>query len=202
MQLTENPAKCIGFAPYIFGKYFMDEIEIIKGHDCGSYFWIMPAKILDYTITTDYIHNIDELSSEEISIEEDIILDFLSIYLKANFDPSLEENIKREEFQENEFQWNQANYYTFNGVEKIITKIQKDIQKIESNTFDDDFRIKSMGGYLYYYLDKKFSEDRKEIFWKYKDIVVEFYKRFVSYMKNMMVAAQNNGYELIMFMGP
>lgn len=56
----------------------MDEIEIIKGNDGGSYFWIMPAKTLASSKKYDFYDNTEKMFSEDISIEEDAILDFLS----------------------------------------------------------------------------------------------------------------------------
>lgn len=51
-------------------------------------------------------------------------------------------------------------------------------------------------------MDKDYSEDKKKIFWDNKNCVIDFYNRFISYMKKMMTVAKEKGYELILFMGP
>lgn len=199
---------CRKTATKIFGRTInmgeLDKIEIIKGHNTSSYFWIMPVKIIDYNKPTNEIENVDEYRAEEISIEEEIISDFLFEYLDKNFDPELNENKKRNEMIcGNIFEWNlEWNYYRIETIETIIKEIKEDIEKIRNKDFNENERIENMGSYLYFYLDKQDTKDKSLIFWKYKEIVIEFYQRFIKHMENMIEEAQKNGYELISFMGP
>ncbi len=50
---------------------YKKEIGIVDGHDSSSYFWIMPVRVIDPS-DKDAFDNIAEMSSSEISIEENI----------------------------------------------------------------------------------------------------------------------------------
>lgn len=65
----------------VIGKdIFKKEIGIIDGHDCSSYFWIKPVRVIDYS-NTNGIDNVAEMESAEISIEEDDVDQYLTPFL-------------------------------------------------------------------------------------------------------------------------
>ena len=59
---------------------FKKEIEIIDGHDCSSYFWTRPVRVIDFS-DTNGIDNIAEMGSAEISIEENDVDQYLTPFL-------------------------------------------------------------------------------------------------------------------------
>lgn len=175
---------------------FSDEIEIIDGHDSSSYFWIMPVRVIDYS-DTDEIDNVAEFCSLEISIEESDVYNYLSYFLFKHFDNELKAN-KRRAYQEwiddnnelqidyiEEFDWYLTyNFYTFDSIKNIINDIKDTIVSLESGDTND------------------FISSFKEIREKEKQRMINFYNRFIYRLEYMMKIGQENGYDLISFMGP
>ena len=56
---------------------FKREIGIVDGHDSSSYFWIMPVRVIDYE-DSGALDNVAVMRSNEISIEEDDVSQYLS----------------------------------------------------------------------------------------------------------------------------
>lgn len=194
-------------------------IEIIEGHDSSSYFWIMPVKVKDMTKDADNSDNVDEYRKLEISIEEENIRAFLFPLLLKYFDDNLPENLQRLDNHtvslvdgtQTTFEWYLTyNYYTMQSIQDMISEIKEIIELLE-----DDFNnskldyIKEDYDWILY-LDhrvntKNLPDDKYErikLTENYKDVIINFYNRFIKYMENMIKEGKEKGYTLISFMGP
>lgn len=194
-------------------------IEIIEGHDPASYFWIMPVNVKDITKNSDDMDNVDEFRKLEISIEEESIRAFLYPLLLKYFDEKLPENLQR--FDKNialygnriqaTFEWYLTyNYYTMESIQNMIEEIKEITELLE-----DDFNntkldyIKEDYDWILYLDDrvnpKNLPDDKYErikLTENYKDVIIDFYNRFIKYMENMIKEGREAGYKLISFMGP
>lgn len=194
-------------------------IEIKEGHDSSSYFWIMPVKVKDMTKDADDSDNVDEYRKVEISIEEENIRAFLFPLLLKYFDDNLPENLQRLDNHtvllvdgtQTTFEWYLTyNYYTMQSIQDMISEIKEIIELLE-----DDFN-KSKLDYIkedydwILYLDhrvntKNLPDDKHErikLTENYKDVIINFYNRFIKYMEKMIKEGKEKGYTLISFMGP
>ena len=160
---------------------FKEEIDIVDGHDSSSYFWIQPVRVIDYTDTNDS-DNVAEMSSVEISIEEWDVSHYLEVFLYKHFDDALKANMKRSDA--NGFEWNLThNYFTFDSVRSILKDICDTIDALSSggeNEFTVEIKGNSVG----------------------VDLIIDFYHRFIYRMEYMLKVVEENGYNLISFMGP
>jgi len=181
-----------------------DAIEINRGHEYGDNFFIVPIVVKDRSKPSDWTDNVEEYSKYEITIKEDAVSALLHCYLKKYFNPEIEENKNRSyAYGGNVFEWYcENNYFSFNDIEKIVEEIKMDIELIIKHRFEDEKRMSDVGEYLYYYLKKKESECFIELFWKYQNVVIDFYRQFNIEMKRMINAAKRDGYTLISFSGP
>lgn len=194
-------------------------IEIKEGHDSSSYFWIMPVKVKDMTKDADDSDNVDEYRKVEISIEEENIRAFLFPLLLKYFDDNLPENLQRLDNHtvllvdgtQTTFEWYLTyNYYTMQSIQDMISEIKEIIELLE-----DDFNnskldyIKEDYDWILY-LDhrvntKNLPDDKHErikLTENYKDVIINFYNRFIKYMEKMIKEGKEKGYTLISFMGP
>lgn len=196
-------------------------IEIIKGHDSSSYFWIRPVRFKYEKIETfvgDYWDLVEEYKEKEISIEETIVESFLYYFLKKYFDSSFEPNIKRDEIRnlygecisnEPVFEWHlEYNFYTFENIENMILDIKQKI-KLLINDYDSPVldKLKENYDYLLYSIryarkDNLTEMEKRYIIKENIHEIIEFYYRFIFYLEDMMEAGKKNGYNLISFMGP
>lgn len=204
---------------------FKKEIGIVDGHDSSSYFWIMPVRVIDYEDTDD-IDSVSEMRSNEISIEESDVDQYLTPFLFKYYDDELEANKKRvdgyykdddgnEHYEYKKgFEWYLThNFFTYESIEKMIKDINDTIDALSSNIeteYTRELRIKR--GFesqeLIYakgltpeqikeYNDNRPKEDDTEA-----ELIIDFYKRFVYRMEYMMKVGKEKGYDLISFMGP
>ncbi len=190
---------------------FKREIGIVDGHDGSSYFWIMPVRVIDYS-DTDYMENVTEMRSSEISIEEDDVNQYLTPFLYKHFDEELEANKKR--CGAKGFEWYLTyNFFTFDCVTKILNDIRDTIDALSfgrENEFTAELKVKrGMATYELIYAKKLSEEERKA----YNDnrpkeddteveLIIDFYKRFIYRMEYMLKVGEEKGYNLISFMGP
>lgn len=201
---------------------FKKEIGIIDGHDCSSYFWIQPVRVIDFE-DTNGIDNVAEMESSEISIEEDDVAQYLTPFLYKYFDEELEVNKKRIDYitdDEQEtvyysgFEWYLThNFYTYSSVKNILNDIRDTIDALSTgrkNEFTDTLKEKRgwAAGQLCYakgwteeqikeYNDNRPKEDDTEV-----KLIIDFYERFIYRMEYMMKVGEEKGYNLISFMGP
>jgi hypothetical protein len=189
-----------------FIKNFKDkrQILIIERHDSSSYFWINPVKITDKA--NKYGEYVEEHVAEEISIEEENVLEFLYYFLEKYFQPKIQ---VRDECDNPEFEWYLThNIYTYDSVTTIISEI-REISKLFRADFDNpklDVVKKQFSPYMLSNSEirKSLSElsdnEKNEIYRANIDFVLDFYDRFCLRMELMMKHSPQ--YNLISFMGP
>lgn len=173
---------------------FKEEIGIVDGHDCSSYFWFMPVRVLDYA-NTDEIDNVAEMKSGEISIEQGDVSRYLMPFLHQHFDDELEANKRRMDslcVDEDEivaisgFAWYLThNFYTFAAIEKMLQDISDTMEALSS------------GRETQYT-----AQIRPNINFKTPEPVIDFYRRFIYRMEYMIKVGKEKGYTLISIMGP
>lgn len=170
-----------------------DKIEIQEGHNNSSYFWIMPIKF-NYNEDEENCELIERYKEKEISIEETDVEEYLDFFLNKYFDKSFIPNIKRDEIRNKcgeyikgapIFERNlEDNFYSFESIENMIKEIENIISLLEENKKDNKL------------LELNISIDVEN------EIIVEFYKKFIFYMRDMLEVSKKIGYELISVMGP
>ncbi len=105
--------------------------EWIEGHDSGSCFWIMPVK--QGKDSSEGHWGCYCCSTEQISIEEDIIFFYLYYpFLKPYFDTSIKYTCR--DSNPPEFDWYGYNLYTYDVVRKMAVKMK---QFSEDNFFGE-----------------------------------------------------------------
>lgn len=192
--------------------------KIIKGHDTGSCFWIMPVKIKDINKDTNDIENVIEFKNAEISIdEEDFKLYLFPIVLKF-FNDNLDMNRKRLDVEKDEytngietsFIWNLTNnYFTVDDIKLMIKEIEK-IVYLLTNDYNNSYLdyVKKDYDWILYEdnsLDHSLLNNKKfqdELVEKNKDKIIKFYVDFNKFMVNMVNVAIENEYNLIIMCGP
>jgi len=204
---------------------FKKEIGIVDGHDSSSYFWIMPVRIVDHS-NTDWVENVAEMRSSEISIEEDDVAQYLTPFLYKHFDNDLDANKQRiegcwtdddgnEQVQVVDgFEWYLTyNFFTYDSIEKILADIKDTVAALsEGRETEFTAKLKIKRGtathQLLYaknltekeieeYNANRPTEDDTEV-----ELVLDFYSRFIYRMEYMMKVGREKGYDLISFMGP
>ncbi len=203
---------------------FKREIAIIDGHDGSSYFWIKPVRVIDYT-NTDYMENVAEMKSNEISIEEDDVNQYLTPFLYKYFDDELEANKKRnyacwvddgnERVSHVEgFEWYLThNFFTYDSIESILKDISDTICALSSGRETEyTNKLREKRGWATYQIlyAKNLSEDQVKEYNANRpkeddtkiELIIDFYHRFIYRMEYMMRVGKEKGYDLISFMGP
>ncbi len=180
-----------------------DKIEIIKGHDPGGYFWIMPVKI-DKNRKPSFMDPFKEMRDFEISIDEMDVHSFLAYFLFKYFNPELSANKLRKIDDLDEidtFAWYlEYNIYTYEEIKLILEDIKNLINILSNHPTKEiiqkaypclkKFHYKSID------LSKEILENKIYTF----DAILSFYKEFVELMENMMNDCKKCN--LISFMGP
>ena len=194
-------------------------IEITEGHDPSSYFWIRPVKVSDMTKDANDTDNVDEYRKLEISIEEENIRAFLFPLLLKYFDDELPENLQRYDNHvvtytngiQTTFEWYLTyNYYTMQWIKDMRNEIKSIIEllKDDYNSTKLDYIKEDYDWILY--LDHRVNtknlpydkNERIKLTENYKDVIINFYNRFIKYMENMIKEGKEKGYTLISLMGP
>lgn len=190
---------------------FKNEIRIVDGHDDSSYFWIMPVRVIDYS-DTENLDSVAKMRSSEISIGEDDVSQYLAPFLYKYFDEELEANKSRADAQG--FEWYLThNFFTFDSMLNILNDMSDTIDALGSGR-ENEFTAKltekrdtvtyllpdvgdmSENQSKAYHANRP-TEDTTEI-----DLIIDFYRRFIYRMEYMMKVGNENGYDLISFMGP
>lgn len=185
-------------------NWFINNIEVIEAGNSlirineflegGSYFNIYPVKLKN--------NNKEELLDYSISIEEDNINAFLYPILKKYFNFNLNQN--RESYEQG-FDWYSNNYYDFDTLKEMIKEIEE-IMYLLKNDYNNkklDYIKKDYDWILF--LDPNI-DTRKGIdinlIKNYVDEIINFYKKFIEYLNNMIKVSKDKGYNLITFLGP
>ena len=171
----------------------------------------MPVRVIDYDDTAD-LDNVAEMRSEEISIEENDVAQYLTPFLYEYFEEELEVNKKRKGVTG--FEWYlEHNYFTFEQITLILKDIAETIEALASGTETEyTKKLKIKRGIATYQLlyAKNFSKEEVAAYNANRptedntetEIVIDFYQRFLYRMEYMMKVGKEKGYDLISFMGP
>ena len=180
----------------------------------SSFFNIQPAKF--YDSDAKWLRDRFILFGLCISIEMDDVLQYLWPFLEKRFDDGLTVNLNRNDpdYDCNGFEWSGRvpNFFTLGQMRDILSEIHALLTDVEngisSPLFEDIRIIKGTFVELAYApgmsqeeidaYNRRQREERKED----ADVVVDFYKRFLFRMEYMVKIAEENGYDLISFIGP
>ena len=185
----------------------MSEIEIIKGHDSSSYFWIMPVKYKKNSKKTnfdDYWNDWQEIRKYEISIEESDVSQYLSYFLFKHFDINFQPNANRYgTCNPNIFEWYlEYNFYTYEHIQNMINDIKTLINILESkhkdlvNIVNKQFPPQTWFGYSEINLGHNLVKTKINTIKEIKN----FYNKFCIEMENIIQTCKTTN--IISFMGP
>jgi hypothetical protein len=190
---------------------FKREIGIVDGHDSSSYFWIMPVRVIDYE-DSGALDNVAEMRSNEISIEEGNVDQYLTPFLYEYFDEELEANKCRRDASG--FEWYlEHNFFTYDQMSHILKDIADTVDaliSVKETEYTKKLKIKrGMETYQLLYA-KNLSDDEVAEYNANRPteddtevaLIVEFFQRFLYRMEYMMKVGKEKGYDLISFMGP
>lgn len=204
---------------------YKKEIEIVDGHDGGSYFWIMPVRVYDYSDTNGF-NMVAGFKHVEMSIEEDDVSFYLTPFLNKYYDDELEANKNRVDYYwEDEngieqckyvrgFEWYLThNFYTYESINKILRDMRDTIDALQTGRETEyTIELKEKTSNIMFslidaesitielineYKAKRLTVDDPET-----EILVDFYQRFIYRMEYMVKIGQERGYNLISVMGP
>ena len=188
--------------------------KIIKGHDTGSCFWIMPVKIKDINKDTNVIENVIEFKNAEISIFKLYLFPIVLKFFNDNLDMNRKRlDVEKDEYTngiETSFIWNLTNnYFTVDDIKLMIKEIEK-IVYLLTNDYNNSYLdyVKKDYDWILYEdnsLDHSLLNNKKfqdELVEKNKDKIIKFYVDFNKFMVNMVNVAIENEYNLIIMCGP
>ena len=204
---------------------FKRKIGIVDGHDCSSYFWIMPVRVIDDSDTNE-IDNVAEIKTAEISIEEDDVAQYLMPFLSRYYDDGLKANQQRlgmrwVDDDGNEqaeairgFEWYLThNFYTFDAMQRLLKDITDTMDALTSGReteYTKALRIKRGSATHLLLYSKNLSDEEIAAYNANRPteddteaaLIVDFYRRFLYRMEYMMKIGAENGCDLISVMGP
>lgn len=188
--------------PYVrvtAAKIETDQIVIMPGHTSGGSMWITPTRSAEYE---------DDGCSEKryanwaISMDDDICYEFLGKLLYRYFDRSLQ---KREEYDDQSFDWYGSNRYTYETIKKLLEDVKR-ISKLLEHDFDAPELDEIKANYHAYTfgardMNERQTDDQKAEWIKnHKHIAIDFYERFVERMETIM--RESKDCDTIVFSGP
>ncbi len=192
-------------------------IEIEEWHNPGACFWFEPVMVKDLSQNTYSLDNLRSMEEAEISISSSSFEDFLYPLFERHFDKDLPENKGRyEEWPEGrkymtEFEWYLTdNFYTYDKMVLVLHDIELVANRLE-NSYEDtrlDFLregLRHLPDYMpeYWHLDTKLSDSEADkITSANRSHIVDFYRRFVKSIREMMQAGEKAGYNRISVCGP
>ncbi|MBE6582179.1 MAG: hypothetical protein E7648_02815 [Ruminococcaceae bacterium] len=170
-------------------------VEIVNGRDGGGTFWIVCANTNEKNKA-----RVPSLDCFGISIYDGDVSQFLSEFLYRYFDPSVQ---KREEYDEEGFDWFGINLYTFDSIRRMISDIKR-VQEMIQYDYDNSAldSIKSHWS-VYRYTDKTkndlTAEEINELRKRVVPVAVDFYERLCKRLEQMLDIPGNN---VMSFAGP
>ncbi len=178
------------------------QLEILEGKGYGGVFNIMPIKVLDEDYDEE-LGNIEYVESEQISIDEDYIAYFLSIFVEKHLSKDLAFQIWGNECEFDGFEWYEDNVYSYSDIKNMIADI-KEVTKLLETDYDNPL-LEPVKKYLsHYYLTPlitRWTPEKEAAYIKENiGIVTDFYRRFMKRMEMMM--QRNPDCSLIVFSGP
>lgn len=182
------------------------QLPIVEGgNGAGDHFDIMPMRRT--TPSKENEDGIEKCPEHFISIVEEVVHEFLSVFLDKYFDKAYPYGNIRNSFSEPKFDWYSFyNFYTYETIEKMLDEIEN-CARLLAEDFDNpaleevksNFRVCTFYPGDDYYRVRLTSEEEVQIIRDNIHLAVDFYRRFVKRMRQMMQAAPE--YTLINFMG-
>ena len=172
-----------------------DQAEIMSGRAAGGNFWIVPYASAGKDDGEEWLPG-----QYGISVEEDILHSYLSVFLYRYYDASVQD---REQYEEDGFDWYGGNRYRFEAVRRMLADIRETACLLQED-FDDPRleKIKKNFPWIEYAeksLNEMTPEELNEVKRKGLKKAVDFYERFCLCMENMMTVP---GCDTISFAGP
>lgn len=182
------------------------QVEIVEGHDCGGYFWIMPVK--HDQSGDESLFGVIEYRNEEISIEELNVSSFLYYFLEKYYDINYDYKGVRDEYTDNSFQWYlEYNIYTYDTVKAMLDDIERCAVLLEEDYYNPlldelkkKFSVYDFAPDLLGTGKKLSNQETDKIIRDNINVAADFYYRFVKRIRLMM--EHSTDYDLISFMGP
>lgn len=203
---------------------FKPEIKIVDGHDSSSYFWIQPVRVIDYTNTND-IDSVAEMSSAEISIEEDDVEQYLTPFLFKYFDSELDANRRRFDYcctddegidemeYVDDFEWYLThNFYAFDSIRSIINDLNDTIDALSTGReteYTKELKIKRGSETRPLVSSRPMGQEEIDEYNRNRptvddtpaEMIIDFYKRLIYRLEYMLKVGEEKGYNLISVMG-
>ena len=184
---------------------------ILEGHDGGSCFWIMPVKC--HSKSCFGWDSVEECKAGEISLDEEDIWKYLKYFFCKYFDENLIYNRQRKAdwcgiegvCEPPEFEWYLThNFYTYAHFRQMLSEISHAADLLETSGFDSipseitkDFQASLSDKSIHQRIE---IEENRLMASKHVSVVIDFYRRFVSRMGQMLT--ENPDWPLISIMGP
>jgi hypothetical protein len=190
---------------------FKKQIGIVDGHDSSSYFWIMPARVLDYE-DSGALDSVAKMRSVEISIEEGDDDQYRTPFLYEYFDEEIDAYKHRRDVSG--FEWYlEHNFFTYDQMKHILKDIADTVDALvagKETEYTKKLKIKrGIETYQLLYA-KNLTSDEVEAYNANRPteddtevgLLIDFYQRFLYRMEYMLKVGKEKGYDLISFMGP
>ncbi|WP_022774257.1 hypothetical protein [Butyrivibrio sp. AE2015] len=168
------------------------EIEIIDGTDPTSYFTFCVADIPKNEI----IYDKDiKVVGRIISIEEGDVDCFLAYFLKKYYDPTLFYNSHQDlddDEKEAFYWWLVENVYTYEAMSAMCDEIIKVADLLDRDFFNPELEDVKKEFSIFYMsdnddIDHINSDCSPKAIHRHAYVVVDFYRRFVNYIRKMMM---------------
>lgn len=181
------------------------QLPITEGHDGGGCFDITPVRRI--TPSEKNETGVEECSEHFISIAEEIVSEFLSVFLDKYFDEAYPYGEIRNSFYKSEFGWyTEYNFYTYKVMEKMLAEIEE-CTRLLAEDYDNpalqEVKSKFQASTFYpgddYYRHRWTAEEEAHLIRDNIHLAVDFYQRFTKRMRQMMEAAPD--YDIINFRG-
>lgn len=198
-------------------NWFEKNIEIIEkqvypifeGAYTSTYFNIFPISVKDKNGNTDKPDNLEEMLDVSISIEEHDVDYFLSDIIEKYFDSDMLVNVNRDQsIREDNSRFKSYvsnNFYTYESIDKIISDIKEIVGAFENGNIDskaDDIKKLYKGVIALDNLITVNTVQGEQYKMNMTFGLLNFYKRFVSYLETMAIEGKRQGFEYITFRGP
>ncbi len=176
------------------------KIEINNKRDPGDtcYFSFHSVKVENnkYTAFTDKLKWLDN----GVYVYDLDVQCFLHRFLNEFFDPNLKFNIERQDvaagLDKNEFDWYGESFYTYDGMRNICSKLLKIADLLENNYDNPELEGIKSDFELWRMVpeddpDYNLKGNPADAIERHKDVVIDFYRRFVNQISNMMEQHSN-----------
>lgn len=182
------------------------QLPIVEGgNGAGAHFDITPVRRT--TPSKENEDGIEKCLEHFISIAEEIVSEFLSVFMDKYFDEAYPYGEIRDSFYASAFDWYaKYNFYTYETMEKMLAEIEE-CTRLLAEDYDNpalqEVKSKFQASTFYpgddFYRHRWTAEEEAQLIRDNIHLAVDFYQRFVKRMRQMMKAAPD--YDIINVMG-